>query len=149
MDPGTRTDGSTSPSPSVTSDGANGACVEVTTTEDGRPEVPFDSISKLPSELTEIERKELERDHHDDEQDLEDHDQDHDLVSVTSSSSCPSLCTLSCPSCSTSEVDTDHELEFETEGRSRFWEGFLPIVLCRRLSRLLLISTLVFPWLMR
>ena len=123
LDPGKGTNGSSAPSPVVTSDGANGACVEVTTTEVGRPEVPFDSVSKLPSELTEMER-ESERDHHDDEHDLEDHDQDHDLISITSSSSCPSLCTSSCPSCSASEVDTDHELEIETEGRPYFLRGF-------------------------
>jgi hypothetical protein len=117
LDPGT---GSSGPSPAVTSDGANG--VEATATEVGRPEVPLDSISNFPSGLTETER-ESERDHHDDEHDLEDHDQDHDLVSVTSSSSCPSLCTSSCPSCSTSEVDTDHEHEIETEGRPHFLKG--------------------------
>ena len=109
LDPGT---GSSGPSPAVRSDGANG--VEATATEVGRPEVSLDSMSKLPSGLT---------DHHDDEHDLEDHDQDHDLVSVTSSSSCPSLCTSSCPSCSASEVDTDHEHEIETEGRFHFLKG--------------------------
>ena len=112
LDPGT---GSSGPSPAVTSDG-------VEATEVGRPEVPLDSMSKLSSGLTEIER-ESERDHHDDEHDLEDHDQDHDLVSVTSSSSCPSLCTSSCPSCSASEVDTDHEHEIETGGRPHFLKG--------------------------
>jgi len=50
--------------------------------------------------------------------------EDHDLVSVTSSSSCPSLCTSSCPSsCSTSEVDTDHEHESEIESERRRYSG--------------------------
>ena len=110
------TNASSGPSPS---DGPK--AVEVATTE-VRPEVSsLDSISKLPSGLTEI-GSELESDHHDDEQDLEDHDQDHDLISVTSSSSCPSLCTSSCTSCSASEVETDQEHEFE--GRPPFLKGF-------------------------
>ena len=103
------------------SDGPNG--VEVTTTE-VRPKVPpFDSLSKLPSGLTEIE-SELERDHPDDDHDLEDHDQDHDLTSVTSSSPCPSLCASCCPSSSASEVESDHEHEIVSKGRSRFLKGF-------------------------
>ena len=115
LETGAGTDGSSGPAPPVTSGVEN---VEVTATKVGS-EALLNPASKLPSGLIEIEREtDPHRPH--DEHDLEDQDQDHDLVSVTSSSSCPSLCTSSCPSsCSTSEVDTDleHESEIETERR--------------------------------